>query len=47
VDIDPTLEPDVIADAHSLPFPDESFDLVVLDPPYSDAEALTLYGRRS
>lgn len=44
VDIDPTLEPDVVADAHALPFDDASFDLVVLDPPYSDEEALTIYG---
>lgn len=44
VDLDPTLEPDVVADAHALPFPGESFDLVVLDPPYSDEEAATIYG---
>lgn len=44
VDIDPTVEPDVVGDAHALPFEDGSFDLVVLDPPYSDEEALELYG---
>lgn len=44
VDLDPLLEPDVLADAHELPFDDGSFDLVVLDPPYSDGEALELYG---
>lgn len=43
VDLNPTLEPDVIADAHKLPFEDESFDMVVLDPPYSDEEARELY----
>lgn len=43
-DIDPTLEPDVVCDAHALPFPDDSFDLVLLDPPYSDNEAATIYG---
>lgn len=43
VDLNPTLEPDVIADAHALPFEDESFDLVILDPPYSDEEARELY----
>jgi SAM-dependent methyltransferase len=43
-DISPLVEPDVVADAHALPFKDESFDLVVLDPPYSDEEARELYG---
>jgi SAM-dependent methyltransferase len=43
VDLNETLKPDVVADAHDLPFPDESFDCVVLDPPYSDQEALELY----
>jgi SAM-dependent methyltransferase len=43
VDLNPTVEPDVVADAHRLPFADGSFDLVVLDPPYSDEEALELY----
>ncbi len=44
VDVRPETEPDVIGDAHQLPFEDGSFDLVVLDPPYSDEEALTIYG---
>lgn len=43
-DLDPTLEPDVVCDAHKLPFDDGSFDLVLLDPPYSDEEAATIYG---
>ena len=43
VDLNPTVEPDVVADAHSLPFEDESFDCVILDPPYSDEEAMELY----
>ena len=43
VDLDPTLEPDVVADAHDLPFDDETFDCVILDPPYSDEEAMELY----
>jgi SAM-dependent methyltransferase len=43
VDLNETVEPDVVADAHDLPFEDASFDLVVLDPPYSDEEALELY----
>lgn len=44
VDINPAVEPDVVADAHQLPFDDDTFDLVVLDPPYSDEEARDLYG---
>jgi len=44
VDLDPSVDPDVVGDAHELPFADDSFDLVVLDPPYSDEEALDLYG---
>jgi SAM-dependent methyltransferase len=43
VDLRADTLPDVIADAHELPFEDESFDCVILDPPYSDAEALELY----
>jgi SAM-dependent methyltransferase len=43
VDLNETLKPDVVADAHDLPFEDESFDLVVLDPQYSDEEAAELY----
>lgn len=44
LDIDPTLDPDVVGDAHKLPFEDESFDCVILDPPYSDEEAKTIFG---
>lgn len=43
-DLDSTVEPDYLCDAHELPFDDDSFDLVVLDPPYSDEEAAELYG---
>ena len=43
-DLNPDVEPDYLADAHDLPFEDEEFDLVVLDPPYSDEEASQLYG---
>jgi SAM-dependent methyltransferase len=42
-DLDATLEPDYICDAHALPFEDETFDCVILDPPYSDEEARELY----
>ena len=43
-DLDPTVEPDHVCDAHELPFPAESFDMVLLDPPYSDEEAQSIYG---
>jgi len=43
VDLNPTVEPNFVADAHELPFEDEAFDLVILDPPYSDEEARELY----
>jgi len=43
VDLNPDVNPDIVADAHELPFEDESWDCVVLDPPYSDAEADDLY----
>ena len=43
-DIDPLTEPDRVCDAHALPFDDEEFDCVILDPPYSNREALELYG---
>ncbi len=34
-DINPDASPDVICDAHLLPFANESFDFVLCDPPYS------------
>lgn len=43
-DLNAELEPDFLCDAHALPIGDELFDLVVLDPPYSDAEAREIYG---
>lgn len=43
VDIKPELEPDVMANCESLPFSDNSFDFVLADPPYSEAESLELY----
>ncbi len=38
------INPDIIADAHNLPFPDNSFDFVLCDPPYSDELSKKLYG---
>lgn len=37
------LHPDVLGDAHHLPFADDSFDLVLLDPPYDDEQSKKLY----
>lgn len=34
IDIDRSVRPDVIADAWLLPFAKDSFDVVILDPPY-------------
>ena len=44
VDIRSDMEPTVFADACALPFPSSSFDFVLADPPYSEAEAESLYG---
>lgn len=43
VDINPEAEPDVFADAHNLPFKDNTFELVVCDPPYDEQHASKLY----
>jgi len=43
VDIDPEVNPDFVGDAHDLPFEDNTFDLVILDPPYSEEYAERLY----
>lgn len=43
-DIITEVEPDYICDAHSLPFDDNTFDCVILDPPYSDEYSKRLYG---
>lgn len=43
VDIKPELKPSVVANCEDLPFPDNSFDFVCADPPYSKEEAKNLY----
>ena len=47
VDINSKVKPKTVADCHNLPFDDESFDNVFLDPPYSDEESKELYGTGS
>ena len=45
VDLNPTTTPTWVGDAHDLHFiEDETYDLVILDPPYSDEESEWLYG---
>jgi hypothetical protein len=45
VDLNESTTPTWVGDAHDLHFiEDESYDLVILDPPYSDEEAEWLYG---
>ena len=43
-DLNPDVDPHLICDAHNLPFGGETFDVVVLDPPYSKDFAAGLYG---
>lgn len=44
VDIRRVTAPDVVADARKLPFPDDTFRAVLIDPPYSVEYARNLYG---
>lgn len=44
VDVRASRKPTVIADARNTPFRDESFDAILIDPPYSEDYATNLYG---
>lgn len=44
VDIRPEKKPTVVADGRHLPFADDSFDFILLDPPYAESYAEMLYG---
>jgi len=43
LDLNPALRPGTIGDAHYLPFRNNSFDLVLCDPPYSDELSKSMY----
>lgn len=42
VDIDPQFKPDIVADFRHLPFKNNSFDVVVFDPPYLPTSASSI-----
>ena len=44
VDIRPEMQPTVCCDIRNTPFPDESFDFILSDPPYAESYAENLYG---
>ena len=44
VDIRPEMEPTIVADCREVPLPDESADVILADPPYSEDYATNLYG---
>lgn len=47
VDIKPEVDPDFVGDAHNLVmFNDDVFDIVILDPPYSEEYSKRLYGTK-
>ena len=44
VDIRPEMNPTIVADVRALTFPDDTFQWVMADPPYSQEYAANLYG---
>jgi hypothetical protein len=45
VDLNPKVNPDLLCDIHELSkFHNKKYDIILADPPYSDKEALELYG---
>jgi ubiquinone/menaquinone biosynthesis C-methylase UbiE len=44
VDIRPETKPSIVADSRNVPLPDDSFDFIMIDPPYSESYAENLYG---
>lgn len=43
-DIKLEVKPNIVSDAHALPFPANTFDFVFVDPPYSNEESVKMYG---
>lgn len=43
VDVDPSTNPDILGNAENLPFQDNTFDLVICDPPYTEDLAKKIY----
>lgn len=43
IDLDPSVQPDIVANAEMLPFQDNTFDLVICDPPYTKELAKSIY----
>lgn len=43
-DLNANTNPDYVCDAHELPLESNSYELVILDPPYNDEESKKLYG---
>ena len=46
IDLRESVKPDVLANAHNLPFKNNIFDLVLLDPPYSQEDCIRLYDKK-
>lgn len=44
IDVNPDVEPDIVADAHQLPIRDNSIDMIILDPPYSEEYSKEIFG---
>lgn len=44
LDLNESVRPDILADAHFVPLSNDYFDLVICDPPYNDKLSKELYG---
>jgi SAM-dependent methyltransferase len=45
MDIDPEVKPDVVGDNTDMPFEDESFDIIVYDPPHVPNQRKSMFAR--
>jgi SAM-dependent methyltransferase len=46
MDIDPSVNPDVVGDNTNMPFADEAFDIIVYDPPHVGDQAKTRFAKK-